>query len=220
MVTKKYVRILVMLACGIALALASSSCSKKESSQPPEPDTSDEIMATTDPAPGTEAPKPDKPDETPVVSSDGLPIILSEGVGPVKFGMSKEQVVEYLGEPGRMEGGGIAMFYLETKGISLVLSPRLGVQEINCWSKLYPKMYPDMPDISTFVGKTEKGIGMGAGREQIVAAYGEPDKTDSRDRFEILHYARLRTQFWLAQNKLVNIKMRGGQASPVNRLPR
>jgi len=71
----------------------------------------------TDPAPGTEAPKPDKPDETPVVSSDGLSIILSEGVGPVKFGMSKEQVVEYLGEPGRMEGGGIAMFYLETKGM-------------------------------------------------------------------------------------------------------
>jgi hypothetical protein len=219
MVRKKYVRILVMLALGITLVLASSSCSKKESSQPPEPDTGDEITATADPTHGIEAPKPDKPDETPVVSSDGLPIILGQGVGPVKFGMPKEQVIEYLGEPGRMEGGGIAMFYLETKGISLVLSPRLGVQEINCWSKEYPKMYPDMPDINTFVGKTIEGIGMGAGREQIVAAYGEPDKTDSRDPFAILHYARLRTQFWLVQNKLVNIKMRGGRASPAKRLP-
>ena len=50
---------------------------------------------------------------------------------------------------------------------------------------------------------------MGATREQIVAAYGEPDEVTNQDPMIMLHYIKLRIHFMILQNKLVNIKMEG-----------
>jgi len=198
MVTRKSVKILIMFACGIALVLGLGGC--KKNGEPPEGQTPGSKVptktTTVDVTPSS---------ETPDVSEQTLEVVLLQGLGPVAFGMSENEVIALLGQPERTEGG-IALFYLESRGVSLLLRPGRGVEEISCWSKEYPG---SPPELITFTGKTKEGIGMGAGREQIVAAYGEPDRTDSKGPFETLYYGKLGSQFWLAQNKLVNIKMRG-----------
>jgi hypothetical protein len=56
-------------------------------------------------------------------------------------------------------------------------------------------------------GKTKEGVGMNARRAEIIAAYGQPDRTSSNGPLTILHYQKLSTQFSFADDKLVNLKM-------------
>jgi hypothetical protein len=142
-----------------------------------------------------------------------MQVVPRVGVGPVKFGMSKEQVMEVLGQPmevlgqpERMEGGGVALYYLTSKGVHFLVDPRRGVRSIECWSAQYPRPYPGMV---TFSGKTDKGIGMGASRDEIVAAYGEPERSDSQGVFDNLRYSQLGMTFVLTEGRLVNLKVGG-----------
>jgi hypothetical protein len=50
---------------------------------------------------------------------------------------------------------------------------------------------------------------MGASREEIVAAYGEPERSDSQGVFENLRYSQLGITFVLTEQQLVNIKVGG-----------
>jgi hypothetical protein len=120
--------------------------------------------------------------------------------------MSKEQVMEVLGQPERMEGGGVALYYLTSRGVHLLVDPRRGVRSIECWSAQHPTPFPGMV---TFAGKTDKGIGMGASREETIAAYGEPDRTDSAGPLENLRYSKLGMSFGFAEGRLVNLKVGG-----------
>lgn len=191
MATRKNVKILILFACGIALVLASSSC-KKDSDQPPEqPPRESPVSTTTDLV------------VAPPVSDQTLQVVPLVGLGSVRFGMTKEQVIENLGQPERSEAD-IGLYYLTSIGIDLRLAYRGGVREINCWSNQYP-MAPE--DMKTFAGKTKTGIAMGAGREQVVAAYGQPDSTTVKGPIETLHYGKLQAQFALMQGKLVHIKI-------------
>jgi hypothetical protein len=201
MVARKYLKALILFACAIALVLPSGSC-KKEPEQPEPPKGA--LTDSAAPAP-TQAPSKVPPVRTPKVSNDQLQPIPLVGLGPVTFGMSKEQVIELLGQPDRAEGRGIALYYLESRGLSLLLHRSLGLQTIDCWSKDYPEAPPQM---TTFVTKTEKGIAMGASRKQIVAAYGKPDRTDVRRSFDILYYDQLQIEFMLANDKLINLKLK------------
>jgi hypothetical protein len=133
-------------------------------------------------------------------------VIPRVGVGPVKFGMKKEQVMNVLGKPERMEGGGVALYYLTSRGVHFLVDPRRGVRSIECWSAKHPTPFPGMV---TFSGKTDKGIGMGASREEVVAAYGEPERTDSAGSLENLRYSQLGMSFGFAEGRLVNIKVGG-----------
>jgi len=58
--------------------------------------------------------------------------------------------------------------------------------------------------ITTFPGRTKEGIGIGATRDEIVAAYGQPDRTstDSKGVIQNLHYDTLRARFSLLEGKL------------------
>ncbi|MHC4984385.1 MAG: hypothetical protein ACYTF6_14610 [Planctomycetota bacterium] len=194
MVTKKYTKVCVVFVCGMVLVLASSSC-KKDSEQQTTSGTKVSTATTTSDVV--------KPERTPTGDEPQLKIVPLEGVGPVKFGMSRDEVAAALGQPEREEGGGVGMYYLKSKGISVTLDPRHGVREINCWSS----EYPGIPSDRTFAGKTKEGIGMGATREQVVAAYGQPDRADPKGPLEILHYNELRAHFTLMKNSLVSIKI-------------
>ncbi|MHC4061341.1 MAG: hypothetical protein ACYSUC_11235 [Planctomycetota bacterium] len=214
MVQRNYARILILVACGIALTFGLSGC-KDEPEQKDVPEIegpNDEIaveVGTTDEPPTTTPTLPKTNDVTPpppppVTVDDQLQPIPGVGLGKVKFGMAKEQVTALLGEPDRIEAGGMALYYLRSKGLQILIDPGRGVRAIDCWSKDYPNAPHEM---TTFAGKTEEGIGIGATREQIVAAYGEPDRTDTRPPFETLRYTKLRTHFVLTQNGLVNLKL-------------
>jgi len=76
------------------------------------------------------------------------------------------------------------------------------MQTIKCWSDNWPKKL--LFAVTTFAGRTKEGIGMGANREEIITAYGQPDRTSSGSKgdSEDLHYDKLRTKFTLVRGKL------------------
>lgn len=142
--------------------------------------------------------------ETTTTGSVGLTLAieLGVGVGPIKFGMQKEEVTKFLGKPDKTDGNEQSLNYVESKGISLFVTAKQGVTTIDCWSENYP-----LGKAKNFNGKTKEGVGMNARRAEIITAYGQPDKTSSNGPLTILHYEKLNTQFSFVGDKLVNIKM-------------
>ncbi len=209
----------VLAAFGLAVAVVLAGC-KKES--PPEPQPEPPAAAETTAAPAPSAPETAAPAEPPVIRSvepgtqpspePSAPVVESAeivplvGAKPVKFGMTKDQVIEVMGEPEKMEGGGIAMFYPASHGLTVVVDPISGVKQIQCWSQQYPLKPPDST-IKTFAGRTDKGIGMGSARQDVIAAYGQPDQTGSRGPCETLRYNGIKTTFEIFQDKVVAITL-------------
>jgi len=208
MVSGKTLKMLILFACAAALSLGLSAC-KKESAEQPEDsnlpaeanvplsvDAGTEPGETTAEPPAIAPPAPGPADIAPLV-----------GVGSITFGMTKEQVIEQLGEPDKIEGGGIALFYPRSHGLSLVLEYEGGVKEIDCWSDQHPMKPPDM-GITTYAGKTAEGIAIGSSRDEIIAAYGQAESTTSKGPLETLTYDKLKASFELLQGKLVRMKLR------------
>jgi outer membrane protein assembly factor BamE (lipoprotein component of BamABCDE complex) len=211
---KNSIKALMLLICMTALVIAGSGCDKEpQDAQPASPPKVDEpAVSSPDPVEETddvpETTEPDTEEPPVVVSSQDGEIIPMVGVGPIKFGMSKDQVIAALGEPDVIEGGGIALFYPKSRGLSFMLDRTKGVREINCWSKNHPMPFPD--GMTTYPGKTKEGIAMDATREEIIAAYGEPDRIVPRGPTEMLDYNELKAQFTIVDNKLVSLRLRGG----------
>ena len=127
------------------------------------------------------------------------------GIGPVKFGMSKDEVIEHFGQPDRVHEGEVTkLSYVPSRGLSFAIHAELGMQEIGCWSE---GMLPSR--ITTFAGKTKEGIGIGASEEEIVAAYGQPDRTSTGSGSVIknLHYDKLSAKFSLKEDMLMTMTL-------------
>jgi len=123
------------------------------------------------------------------------------GIGAVRFGMSKDEVIKHFGWPDKTYSAEeTKLNYVASKGLSFTIDSELGLQEVACWSDNWPTTLPFA--VTTFTGRTKEGIAMGATREQIVAAYGQPNRQDSKGDFENLHYDKLRTKFTLVRGKL------------------
>ena len=141
-----------------------------------------------------------------VGSNEAMLIELGVGVGHVRFGMSKEEVIKHLGQPDKMEDlgyGAERMDYIASRGLNFGLDTTTGVNYIKCYSK----EYPDYSHVATFVGRTKRGVVMGASRNQIITVYGEPDRTASKEPFTILYYDSLRSEMITTNGRLVGIKM-------------
>ena len=127
------------------------------------------------------------------------------GIGPVRFGMSKDQIIEHFGQPDQIfEGQVTKLHYVPSRGLNFVVDAELGLQEIGCWSE---GMLPSR--VTTFAGITKEGIGIGASEEEIIAAYGQPDRTSTASSpigiIQNLHYDKLRTRFSLKEGKLMSM---------------
>ena len=126
------------------------------------------------------------------------------GIGPVKFGMSKEEVIKHFGPPDKVFADSTKLNYVSSKGLSFTIDSELGMQEIGCWSE---GMLPSR--VTTFAGRTKEGIGIGASEEEIVAAYGQPDRTStgSKNVIQNLHYDKLSAKFSLKEDKLMSMTL-------------
>jgi hypothetical protein len=138
-------------------------------------------------------------------AADATTIEIGVGVGPIKFGMSGDQVMRILGKPDKIEGNGVGLNYAASRGLSMAVSRYRGVLRIDCWSAEIRAIAQD--SVSTFEGATKEGIGMNATYRQIRTAYGKPDKAILRGPTMTLHYEGLRAQFVLMNSRLVNLRM-------------
>jgi len=130
------------------------------------------------------------------------------GIGPVRFGMSKDQVIEHFGRPDKVMAEGTKLNYVASKGLGFTVDSELGLQMIQCWSDNWPTKLPFA--VTTFVGRTKEGIGIGATQEEIVAAYGQPDRTGTdsyKGVIQGLDYDKLRIKFSLWQDKLISMTL-------------
>jgi len=227
MFRKEYVMVLTFLTCGVGLLLPVAGCRKKPSVPPVEPTPIESTAAEPAPAEppetsGTVVPPETAPTPPPTVEHE-MQVVPLIGVGPVKFGMSGAQVVDVLGQPERTAGRGRVLYYLTSTGVRFSIDTRRGVQFIECWSAQHPRSSPGMV---TFSGKTEKGIGMGASREEIVTAYGDPERVDEEivsvrgdpKRTEVLleelWYSQLGMTLVLAEGHLVELKVADHRLRP------
>ena len=112
--------------------------------------------------------------------AERLLLTVGEGIGPVKFGMSSEQVLELLGEPEERtepmqharEGfptWETKVWYYRSQGFSVTFSSLRepdGVHSITC--------RPGNSVSREFRGRTGEGIALGSSPEDVRRAYGDP----------------------------------------------
>ena len=132
------------------------------------------------------------------------------GIGPVQFGMSKEEIIEHFGQPDKIhtQTRGTKLNYVASQGLGFEVDSELGLQKIQCWSDNWPTRLPFA--VMTFTGRTQEGIGIGVTQEEIVAAYGQPDRTSTDSNKGIiqgLEYDKLRIEFALWQDKLISMTL-------------
>jgi hypothetical protein len=156
-----------------------------------------------------EEPRDRKPMDT-----KSLVVSPTRGIGPVPIGASKEQVIKAFGQPDWTElQGRFARTYLapakpagngrddvvlerlhyNSLGFELSVSSATGVTQFRCLD-LFPIARP-------FLGKTDAGIALGASLDDVVRAYGAPERRSGL-REEVLDYLREGWSFIFRDGKL------------------
>src|SRR6185369_1720710 len=122
-----------------------------------------------------------------------------EGIGPVKFGMSHNEVEKLLGKPELEEvsksGSSSSMVYV-SRGFGIRVSKDFGVMGLTCMAQK-----GSATRIRDFSGKTDKGIALGANAAAIIRAYGTPDSNESKLGSTYLTYKNM--SFTLFGDQLV-----------------
>jgi hypothetical protein len=126
------------------------------------------------------------------------------GVGPLVFGMTREQVVRMLGDPEREQprGAGASLLMYPSQGVSVGMSDADGV---GSFTMAAAEVFPRRPDARTFGGRTAEGIGIGASEEQIRKAYGDSLKVEPLRGGRMLRSMDLGISFVLVSNRLVKL---------------
>ncbi|MBX3438975.1 MAG: hypothetical protein KF861_15900 [Planctomycetaceae bacterium] len=132
-----------------------------------------------------------------------LTIVPGDGIGPVKFGMSREQIVALLGDPEFTLHESYLCY--PSKGLQLVLAGRepdmLGMIIVN------PSDAASLTR-NDFHGRTDKGIRMGSSKQEVRDAYGEPDAplpSDRGSRADVFRYEKLGVMFVFLDSKVQQI---------------
>ncbi len=124
------------------------------------------------------------------------------GLGPVKFGMTKQQAIEALGKPDKEEQRGMALEYY-SRGYGILVGPVRGVQMIHCFTQVTFAI-----KVRDFQGKTTEGIGMGSRRADVEKAYGKPDEARMNGpQTTYLEYRKRGLHFTLFNDKVVQLTL-------------
>ena len=151
------------------------------------------------------------------VWSSSKSIVIEPGisVGPVRSGMTIQQVIAELGEPDRRLKVGVseagqqesALQYLNL-GLSVLAGKDGIVHNVVCVDPT--QMGKDAPFTKAFAGHTKEGIGLWSSRADVIRAYGEPTvikKIEGKPRYEVLRYKQLGLVFELRDGKVDAIGM-------------
>jgi len=168
----------------------------------------DESLFSTEPPSGYDVETrtfPKQPD--PTSAETKLVLTPKVGLGPARFGMTKDQVIKVLGQPDDTKSnaiGGQTLQY-DTRGFWISLGADGKLRSIACHA------HPDhaAPAARTFAGKTSDGIAMSASRNDISRAIGPPNYLDERNskfgKFTTVSYWDLGLEFTLRDDSLIEI---------------
>lgn len=127
-------------------------------------------------------------------SSDSIVIEPGVSIGPLRSGMTMQQVITEFGEPDQKEE------VLRYPNLGLSVLPAKGglVGAVLCLSS-----GKSGPVTKSFAGRTKEGIGIGSSRADVINAYGEPTSTESlRSGTEVLKYKPLGVDFKIGDGKV------------------
>ena len=129
-------------------------------------------------------------------------IISGVGLGPIRFGMSRDEIETLLGKPDGYEANKTNLVY-NSRGFVLTVSHRSGLKRISCVSQELTTSR-----VRDFAGKTKEGIGIGSSLKEVETAFGKPDRDEGHDA--INKRLRLRqTRHW----KSNSLKTRSSKSS-------
>ena len=123
------------------------------------------------------------------------------GVGLARFGMSAAEVMRVLGEPDEIDEN-LQAYHYYSRGLDLSISPFTGLIGVICRAQPASSL-----QIRDFSGQTDRGIGMGATLDEIVAAYGPADQVAGEVSNATLTYHKLHLNFSLHEGRVVFIQM-------------
>jgi outer membrane lipoprotein-sorting protein len=155
------------------------------------------------------------------------------GLGPARFGMTEEEVTKVLGKPDReIMQGTLKILSYYSRGFELWIlpkgRPRHGLYAVACLGQ-----FGFAVKIREFQGKTDKGIGLGSHRSDIIKAYGAPDVERASRLKDVLGketanaealtgqaemvYSKLRLSFALFNGKVYQMRIEAPRPGPVTK---
>ena len=143
-------------------------------------------------------------------------VIPGVGMGPVRFGMSKDEIIRILGQPDVVAVKGTAFEYL-SRGYTLHVSPSRGCVSVVCYGQ-----ESSAAKVRDFAGKTKDGIGLGSSLEDLEAAFGKPNQIETASEAPSMKYVRYQTcglDFTLANDRVVQFMMSATSVSAVKSTP-
>ena len=157
---------------------------------------------------------PDKPDLR------APKIVPGVGLGPVRFGMSRDEIETLLGKPDDYSADKTKLGYM-SRGFVLTVSHRSGLKNISCVSQEL-----SMERVRDFAGKTKEGIGIGATLKDVETVFGKPDRDEGHDAVnKRLVYDKLGLEIQFVEDKVIVIDMNeihtrpSAQANAANESP-
>jgi len=131
-------------------------------------------------------------------------VIPGVGLGPVKFGMSKEEVLKLLGKPDAEDKGG---FQYPSRGYTCMIGPpKRGLVAISFFSQQECAF-----KVRDFAGKTKQGIGIGSSLKDLEKAFGKPTAVEHTNvpgaTGTYVRYSKLGLDFTLFYDKVVAFMM-------------
>jgi hypothetical protein len=138
------------------------------------------------------------------VASSAEPLLIepNAAVGPIRAGMTTQQVVAAIGEPARRTAN--ALVYPKL-GLAVMPGPDGKAQVVMCGDVTGLQG----PFVKTFRGKTATGLGMESSRQDIITAFGEPTEAETfRGGQEALRYADQGITFTLQRGKVHHMIVR------------
>jgi outer membrane lipoprotein-sorting protein len=131
------------------------------------------------------------------------------GLGPIRFGMSREQIESLIGKPDSYESDQTSLLYY-SRGFTLSVSHRSGLKGIHCLSHEL-----EMHRLRVFAGKTKEGIGIGSTLHDVEKVFGKPDRNESyAPGNQYLEFYRIGLSIRSYEDKVIEIDMTAGQTRP------
>lgn len=158
--------------------------------------------ASTPLATSAETPAVTADESTSATAAGSLIITPLVGVGELKFGMSKDQAIEVLGEPERMQVP-MCLEYI-SKGM-MVMTPGDSPDEYAVSGLLFSVSSAPDGSPGKCEYKTADGIGMGSTLEDLQKAFGKPSAVQNVGPRLQVDYMAIGASFTLSKNRVVHM---------------